>query len=517
MSAKIQSSPKASPKSSPKSSPRTAAEELHARIARMHASSQENPHSQMFLFLEEPGSGPFAKLFANLMTVIVVVSIVAFCLETENSLKQSCNYVCWFVIDWLFVAIFSFEFVLRQYLYIKEGRNTEFWKDPLNVIDFIAILPSYIELVQWIALGYPKNGPPEELFLKLMKLAKCTRVFKLMKHFNGTEVLLKTLDTAFEALSIPFFFLGIFVLLFASIMFFIEGQQGELNTEDGNYYNGGEGMTFPNIPATMYFMLVTMTTTGYGDQYPETSIGKLLAMIAAVFGILFLAMPLTIVGNSFYNNWNRFLAKKEAETVRKEMLARRIDFKRRSLMQKDLRRNVEKLVLQTTEPGATSKRLNGTQRDILGSYLTLLHLITSMKNKLKDLLVHAEQRPPGSTVSNVEGEKEKGGRGGGGGGGNGGGGTGGGSKSKTTQVKVEDEDDDAIFQKQLDENRKEDAARAKLKEIKDLMLDMSVNAAVFGSVLGKGTKTKGRKGSIRLLKDVSRRVLVQVKMRKWAR
>jgi hypothetical protein len=56
-----------------------------------------------------------------------------------------------------------------------------------------------------------------------------------MKHFNGTEVLLKSIHEAVEALSIPFFFLGIFVLLFASIMFFIEGQVGEFNENDGKY------------------------------------------------------------------------------------------------------------------------------------------------------------------------------------------------------------------------------------------------------------------------------------------
>ena len=51
----------------------------------------------------------------------------------------------------------------------------------------------------------------------------------------------------------------------------------------------------------MYFMMVTMTTTGYGDQYPSTTLGKIIAAFSAVFGILFLAMPLTIVGNAFYN------------------------------------------------------------------------------------------------------------------------------------------------------------------------------------------------------------------------
>ena len=64
--------------------------------------------------------------------------------------------------------------------------------------------------------------------------------------------------------------------------------------------------------------------------------------------------------------------------------------------------------------------------------------------------------------------------------------------------------------------KKLEEQRGELKQLKDLMLDVSVNSAVFGSVLGKGTKTKGRKGSMRLLKDIGRRVLVQVKLRKWA-
>jgi hypothetical protein len=77
--------------------------------------------------------------------------------------------MCWFVIDWFFVAIFTVEFGLRQILYFKEGRHTEFWTDALNVIDFIAILPSYIELFQWIALGKKGKKTPlhKTLFTKL--------------------------------------------------------------------------------------------------------------------------------------------------------------------------------------------------------------------------------------------------------------------------------------------------------------------------------------------------------------
>ena len=395
------------------------------------------------------------------------------------------------------MVIFTLEFAFRQYLYIREERNTEFWTDPLNVIDFIAILPSYIELVQWIILGFPKYGPPDQLFLKLMKLAKCTRVFKLMKHFNGTEVLKQTIIVAMEALSIPFFFLGIFVLLFASIMFFIEGQSGEFNEADGHYYSGGESMTFLNIPHTMYFMMVTMTTTGYGDQYPSSSLGKVLAAVAAIFGILFLAMPLTIVGNSFYNNWNKFLAKKEMENKKKEMLERRKEYKRRTLLQVDLRRNVEKLLIQHTEPGPPSRRMDGTQRDILGAYLTLMHLVSTFRQALSNML---SEKNDLDKLKKKEKEAA----------------TGTGTEREGDGAAATNPDAPADNELKYQEELQEEKDRDRIKHLNDMMLDMSVNSAVFGSVLSKGTKTQGRKGSKRLLRDISRRILVQVKMKKWA-
>ena len=83
-------------------------------------------------------------------------------------LKESCSYICWTLLDWVFVVLFTLEFGIRQFLYIQEGKNKEFWADPLNVIDFVAILPSYIELFQWMALDYPEFGPPDELILKLI-------------------------------------------------------------------------------------------------------------------------------------------------------------------------------------------------------------------------------------------------------------------------------------------------------------------------------------------------------------
>lgn len=380
------------------------------------------------------------------------------------------------MLDWFFVILFTAEFAIRQYLYIKEGRNKEFWSDPLNVVDFVAILPSYIEMIQWIAEGYPEYGPPDELILKLMKLLKCTRVFKLMKHFDGTEVLTKSINEALAALTIPFFFLGIFVLLFASVLYFME--QGRLDEETGEYMIDGAVTVYPNIPITMYFMMVTMTTTGYGDQYPATGAGKLLVAFAAIFGILFLAMPLTIVGNSFYNNWNKFLAKKAHEKSQREMRARRREAKRRASLK--LPQGFK--VVTQPDPGAVSKRLDGPQRDVLGSYFKLSHAVACSSQTIDELIKLAQKEPErGASAESTEASSKMNGS----------------------------ENDDQLSPIM-------ESAHEKLLNLQKEINNTTIYSAVLSSILGRSTKTRDRAGSKRLLKDGIKRVLVQVKMKKWA-
>ena len=53
-----------------------------------------------------------------------------------------------------------------------------------------------------------------------------------------------------------------------------------------------------------WFVLVTLTTVGYGDRYPLTSAGQIITSFAIICGVLFTAMPLTIVGNNFAAVWS---------------------------------------------------------------------------------------------------------------------------------------------------------------------------------------------------------------------
>ena len=225
----------------------------------------------------------------------------------------------------------------------------------------------------------------------------------------------------------------------------------------------------------MYFMMVTMTTTGYGDQYPSTTLGKIIAAFSAVFGILFLAMPLTIVGNAFYNNWNKFLAKKEREKATRDMLLRRKEFKRKSMLQSDLRRNVEKIMVQNSDPGPPSRKMDGTQRDILGAYLTLMHLVSSFRISLSEILTDKLKTDKekeeqinkqkigttggtGVTGSDADSDATA-------------------SSGSTTAPLVIVDDEEQKYQDQFSQDKRDNETRLKLKHLKDLMLDISVNSA----------------------------------------
>ena len=137
---------------------------------------------------------------------------------------------------------------------------------------------------------------------------------------------MKAIRNSTYALGVPFFFLGVAVVLFATLLFYLEQLEikavmdqcekdvtcAHLDLSSGKEKKecevlcneeADEQLVFESIPMAVWFMIVTMTTVGYGDVSPRSTIGKFIASLAAIFGVLFLAMPLAIVGNNFTTIW----------------------------------------------------------------------------------------------------------------------------------------------------------------------------------------------------------------------
>ncbi|GMI54708.1 hypothetical protein ScalyP_jg12170 [Parmales sp. scaly parma] len=160
----------------------------------------------------------------------------------------------------------------------------------LNMVDIVAIIPFWIEVI--LQQGSPLG------FVRVLRLARVFRIFKLGKYNEGMSLFARTLHASIPALSLLCFFVMIGVVLFGSIIFFIEG--GTFRQSD-------------LCPDGFYWVMVTMTTVGYGDQFPQTPLGKFFTIICMLCGILTLALPITVLGSNFANEYDAMHGKSDEE------------------------------------------------------------------------------------------------------------------------------------------------------------------------------------------------------------
>lgn len=122
-------------------------------------------------------------------------------------------------------------------------------------------------------------------------MCRIFRIFKVVRHFETSSILSQAARESWKPLLVPLLFLLIFVMLFGAIIFFVEPCYDP------------DACVFTDIFNAAYFVTVTMTTVGYGDQIPVSEIGRFVAMAAMLFGSFFMAMPLAIIGNNFEKAW----------------------------------------------------------------------------------------------------------------------------------------------------------------------------------------------------------------------
>ncbi|KAL7072046.1 hypothetical protein ACQ4LE_008458 [Meloidogyne hapla] len=157
-------------------------------------------------------------------------------------------------------------------------------KSFLNVLDFVAVAPFFINLILHDAEN--KNSSSTSFaVLRIVRLVRVFRIFKLSRHFTGLQVLGKTFRASIQEFFLLIFFMGIALVLFSSGVYFAE--QGEPGTK------------FTSIPATFWFVLATMTTVGYGDLVPNGVYGKIVGSCCALIGVLTLALPVPIIVANF--------------------------------------------------------------------------------------------------------------------------------------------------------------------------------------------------------------------------
>jgi voltage-gated potassium channel len=142
-----------------------------------------------------------------------------------------------------------------------------------GLVDLLSTLPFYIG---WIF------GPVRYLLIiRTFRLIRVFRVFKLFSFLNEGDMLLRSLAISSRKIGVFFLFVVILVISIGTLMYMIEGQV--------------EGSAFRDIPSSIYWATVTLTTVGYGDITPVTNVGRFLSAFVMLLGYTIIAVPTGIV------------------------------------------------------------------------------------------------------------------------------------------------------------------------------------------------------------------------------
>ena len=180
--------------------------------------------------------------------------------------------------DLVCVSFFTVEFLTR---FIFCPRKCQFITALQNIIDFVAILPDYIEF--FLKLCNPQgNDMPFMDFIFILRMLRLCRIFRLIRHVPGLWILLYTLKASFNELLLMFVFLLIGMVIFASLIHFAEPDSG-----------------YDNIPIGFWWSVITMTTVGYGDMNPTTAPGYVIGSLCAISGLLMIAFTVPIIVSNF--------------------------------------------------------------------------------------------------------------------------------------------------------------------------------------------------------------------------
>merc|ERR1719410_1604285 len=143
-----------------------------------------------------------------------------------------------------------------------------------------------------------------EDILQVFRIFKLARVLKLARHSPGLQAIAYTLQNSYKELGLLIFLICISGFIFASLAYFIE-----IDEDSG----------FTSIPTAFYWVVITMTTVGYGDIHPTTGLGKLIGTLCAISGVLVMSLPIPIITENFEKFYME-QHKKEKASKRKHKL-----------------------------------------------------------------------------------------------------------------------------------------------------------------------------------------------------
>ncbi|MDH7569498.1 MAG: ion transporter [Armatimonadota bacterium] len=220
------------------------------------------------------------------LMALILLNVLAVALETVEGLHA--RYGGLFDAFELFsVIVFTVEYLLRLWVCVCEPRfrhplwgRLRFALTPMALVDLAAILPFYLPMVV-----------SDLRFLRVARLFRLARLLKMGRYSEAMQTLAVVINSRREGLLVTGFTLAILCVLASGLIYFAE--------------HDAQPAAFSSIPQSMWWTVVTLTTVGYGDVYPITPLGRLLAAVIAILGIGMFALPAGLLASGFIEEVQR--------------------------------------------------------------------------------------------------------------------------------------------------------------------------------------------------------------------
>ena len=222
-----------------------------------------------------------SKIVDVFLVSLIMLNVAVVVVETVDWIYAECAEI-FGLFEIFSVAIFTIEYLLRMWVCtIDEKFAHPLWgrlryaRSSMALIDIVAILPFYLPFIVTFDLR----------IMRLIRLVRLLRLLKVVRYSESIQTFSDVYRLKRQELYMVFLTIIFLLIISSAVLFHLE--------------NEAQPGDFSSIPAAMWWGVATLTTVGYGDVTPVTTLGKLFGAVIALLGIGLFALPAAILGSGF--------------------------------------------------------------------------------------------------------------------------------------------------------------------------------------------------------------------------
>jgi len=249
-----------------------------------HGRALTKPMQALHLFLENSQSSAAASWYKKIMQLLMFCSVITPLLQI---LKRPLIYgLLGAVVESTFDVLFTIELLLR---FIVSPAPRVFFCNIFNLIDLCTLAAlTFRAIIGFEVASTAKDGEDgiDPSSIVLLCMVPILRLLRMLRRWEQMRLLSKAFIDVLEALPVLLFPLLMLTLVFAALLYIVEPSDN-----------------IPTLPAAIWLTIVTMTTVGYGDVTPESTEGSFIVSVLVITSVMYMAMPVAILGSSFMQVW----------------------------------------------------------------------------------------------------------------------------------------------------------------------------------------------------------------------